>query len=127
MAKNRLTAKKGNSKRRRKSAPKKPNEWLQNQRTHVRRRASQRYDIDLSRADLNLLVERIERGKAILLQRDSDGADIFLISYRGKRLPVVYDNKRKNLVTILPEKPRFISPSIMKKAHKALDRLTGMC
>ena len=72
------------------------------QRRHAKTRALQRYDLDLSREDLEELVRQIQLGKAEFILRQSCRVSFFAVELRGQKFPVVYDKQRKTIVTVLP-------------------------
>ena len=74
----------------------------QSQRIHAKSRAISRYDIDFNREDLNQIVSLIQKGKGILVERQSLRITIWLVKYKNEILYTVYDSTRKNIVTFLP-------------------------
>lgn len=72
------------------------------QRRHAQRRARGRYGVHLNRADLDAMVRQIQAGKATFLRRQSGRVSLFAVDMQGLRVPVVYDRKRKTIVTVLP-------------------------
>jgi hypothetical protein len=78
----------------------------QSQRRHAKRRAVERYALDLNRKDLARIVADIQHGRARFLGRQSNRVSLFgvSLSIHGvmREVPVVYDRERKQVVTLLP-------------------------
>lgn len=121
MAKNRLTKKIGNGAKRKKRKAPYNNFKAKNQRTHARNRASQRYGLSLNRTDLESIGRLITHGHSPLLSRASGRVATYLVQYRGQRMPVVYDEIRSTVVTVLPEQPKGVPENILQQAKKVLD------
>lgn len=73
------------------------------QRIHAKRRALERYDLDLNRHQMDELVRMIQRGQGRLLEKQSLRVSTFELNAFDKILYVVYDKHRKTIVTFLPE------------------------
>jgi len=71
------------------------------QRRHARNRALQRFDLELTRKDLDFLVQQIQDNKAKFVERQSHRVSVFKILYKEKDMKVVYDKQRKTIVTFL--------------------------
>lgn len=76
------------------------------QRIHARRRALERYELDLNRHDLREVVESIQAGKATFVRRQSLRVSIWEVTVKGQACRVVYDKLRKTIVTFLPLDPK---------------------
>lgn len=72
------------------------------QRIHAKRRALQRFAIDLDYAKQDQIIQMIQKGKAKFISRDSIRVSIFAVEFEGKLLKVVYDADRKTLASVLP-------------------------
>ena len=72
------------------------------QRIHAKRRALQRFAINLDSHKQDEIVKLIQEGKATFLRRDSTRVSIFAIRFESKLLKVVYDSQRKTLASVLP-------------------------
>lgn len=72
------------------------------QNVHAKKRALERYGLILNKSDIMEIVKQIIRGSAICLGKQTCSRTIFLTTYKGVELKVVYDKKRKSLRTILP-------------------------
>ena len=73
------------------------------QKIHAMRRAYERHGIFLGKDAQREIVGRIRAGKAKLLGRQSLRVRGYEIEHAGKLLTVLYDKKRKVLITVLPE------------------------
>jgi hypothetical protein len=72
------------------------------QRVHAKRRAHARYGLTLNRRDLRAIVDQIQRGRARLIERQSNRLTLWIVTLRGQRTRVVYDAHRHSVVTFLP-------------------------
>ena len=72
------------------------------QRIHAKSSALSRYNINFNRDSLNKIVSLIQKGKGILVERQSLRITTWLVSYEGNILYTVYDASRHNIVTFLP-------------------------
>ncbi len=70
-------------------------------RRHAKRRALQRFEIDLTTADLNEIGEMIRVGFATFIRKQSFRVQHYLIPWEGDVLGVVYDRNRGTPVTFL--------------------------
>lgn len=75
------------------------------QRVHAKRRAEQRYGISMNRDSLRQLIVQIQAGKARVLERQSLRVSVLELCIDGNPIPLVYDHKRKTIVTFLPKSP----------------------
>lgn len=72
------------------------------QRFHAKKRATQRYGIQLTTQKQAAIVKLIQRGKARWLKTQSNRITHWAVEWEGQIIPVVYDKIRKQLVTVLP-------------------------
>lgn len=76
------------------------------QRDHFKKRAKERYGLDINRFLYKDLVSLIQRGKAQLIERQSRRLAAFWLYLEGElsghKMRVIYDNQRGTLVTALP-------------------------
>lgn len=78
----------------------------QAQRIHAKRRALQRYDLALNREQLDALVKRIQTGDNVtFVLKQSNRISHYELEIEGKKVRVVYDRERHNIVTFLPPIP----------------------
>lgn len=71
------------------------------QNVHFKKRMIQRYRIFFNKNQKKEMISQIKRGTAKFLYKESNTKSIWSIQFRGRNIPVVYDNIRKNLVTCL--------------------------
>jgi hypothetical protein len=69
---------------------------------HARRRAKERYGLALTKKLRREIVERIRNGSARFLGRQSLRVTGWEVGVEGKALTVLYDCRRKTLITVLP-------------------------
>lgn len=75
---------------------------LEAQRIHAKRRAYERHGLVLNRQHLREIVTLIQRQKATLVERTSLRVTVWELTYLDIPIRVVYDAKRKTIVTFLP-------------------------
>ena len=81
----------------------------ESQRVHTKTRMLQRYGIELNRRSYQEIANPIrDRGvngpkNSRFVDRQSNRITRWFVRYKGRWFPVVYDSKRKTVVTILPE------------------------
>lgn len=72
--------------------------------THAVRRAWQRYGLAISYRDLANIIDRIENNHARLHEVQTPRVSVYVMNYRGiDDLPVVFDTKKKKVITFLPK------------------------
>lgn len=85
---------------------------------HARRRSAQRTGIVLTDGRQKKIVQMIQSGKATFVRKRSNRVSTFDVLYCGELMRVVYDRKRKCLVTVL-DPPRnkcdVFKPSCVKR------------
>lgn len=73
-----------------------------NQQRHAKRRALERYGLEITQEKYDQIVKLVQSGKSKFLFRQSHRVSHFLIEFEGKSMRVVYDKQRKTIVTFLP-------------------------
>lgn len=73
------------------------------QTIHAKKRALERYGVELSTHDIKNMVDIIKKGQATFLEKQSDRISVFEVAYLDKAFKVCYDRKRKSIATCLPE------------------------
>lgn len=68
---------------------------------HAMRRAKERYGIEYTQELKKDFIHQIQTSQAVHVEKKSGRVSTFLVNYQGKVLKVVYDNKRKEIVTFL--------------------------
>lgn len=72
------------------------------EKIHAKRRAKERYDLELNRHSLKDLVKLVQSCTGIFIRKKSNRVSNWLINYQGKDLLVSYDKIRKTIITFLP-------------------------
>jgi hypothetical protein len=76
----------------------------ESQRIHATRRALKRYKLTFSKKIRNSFIRRIQENEDVVhLESRSKRVSVFAIRHENRWVPVVYDNKRKEIVTFLPK------------------------
>lgn len=78
------------------------NSKAENQRRHARQRARERFGLELDEHQLRAVVNRIQRGESRFLEKQSNRVSLHQVEYMGAEMVVVYDRRRKNVVTVWP-------------------------
>jgi hypothetical protein len=84
------------------------------QRYHAKKRALERFDISLTTADLDKVVQTIQEGNAAFITKQSHRISVFSILINEKKMNVVYDKVRKTIVT-------FLTDDMIATFHETLD------
>lgn len=88
-------------------------EWAQ--RRHANRRANERFDLHLTDHDFREIRSLIQHGsRTVLLERQSHRVSVHGIVYKDVPCKVVYDRKRKSIVTFMHLEP-FEEAMVKKK------------
>ena len=75
---------------------------LKAERLHAKRRYKERFNISLSRKQLNDIISNIQNGKdAIFLCKQSNNFSKWIVNVKGNKAIAVYDKNRKQIVTFL--------------------------
>jgi hypothetical protein len=94
------------------------------QMLHARRRAAQRYGLDLSPALQRLAIDAVESGQAAFI-RTTNGRKVYLLSVGGRALRVVYDPHLRSIATVLPDKARHGRPRGPRSPRLGADECDG--
>ena len=70
-------------------------------RAHFRRRAWQRFELTLSRDDIEDAVAKIKRGESVFVSKQSNTRTLHKVTVGDKEVIIVYDKNRKVPVTAL--------------------------
>lgn len=81
-------------------------------RAHARDRALERYGLSYNRSLLDDIRRAIRSGHNQVIQRVSLRVSLRMVTVRGQRLPIVWDSKRREVVTFLPPDAREIAQII---------------
>lgn len=84
--------------------PTKKTRWMRN---HAKRRALERYEIELNWQDLEAIRRMIQRSglhkeQIVFVERQTIDRTVWLVKYKEKKLKVVYSKRHKSIVTVLP-------------------------
>lgn len=74
----------------------------QNERRHFARRANERLGLAINRGEIEEIIRFIQQGGAEFVERASSHRTLWGVCLKGADCVVVYDSKRKTLVTVLP-------------------------
>ena len=96
------------------------NKKAQNQRKHAKRRAFERFGLTLHADAQRQIVRSIQDREARLIRRQSRRVLVFEVEYDGRKLPVVYDCKRKTIVTVLPQEALTTEGENHERGHEAI-------
>jgi len=72
------------------------------QKIHFKYRVKQRYGLDINRLQRIEIIKMIQHGEAKFLNHQSRRVSKFIVEFKGTQMIVIYDKKRKTLVTALP-------------------------
>ena len=64
----------------------------------------ERFEFDLTKHKLKEIILQIQKGKAEFIERKSNRLTVFRLNYESKIMDVLYDKKRKTIVTFLTPK-----------------------
>jgi len=73
----------------------------QAQNVHARRRFQQRFGISLTKELKDEILDTIHKGWANFVEKQSNRISLFDVFVKGKKIRVVYDKMRKNIVSAL--------------------------
>jgi hypothetical protein len=73
----------------------------QAERVHAKKRAKERYNLDLNRFDLREIIQQISLKQAKLLENKTNRLALYQIDVKGISCKVIYDRQRKQIVTFL--------------------------
>lgn len=69
---------------------------------HAKKRAEERYGLDLNKQARNEIVEMIQTNQAKFVGKQSNTRTLWQVSYQEQNLNVVYDKARSTMCTVLP-------------------------
>jgi hypothetical protein len=84
---------------------------------HARRRAAHRFGINLSPKTHDQLIQDIQTGKALFVEKQSNRISVWDLKYDNQILRLVYDRQRKQIVTILYHDYPGQKPSKIQEAQ----------
>lgn len=78
------------------------------ERTHAKRRARERFGVNLSEPQFDALIKDIQDNKLEFIERQSNRVTVWRGMLEDKEAIVVYDSSRKEIVTFIdPSSPLF--------------------
>ena len=83
---------------------KKDRQYKRSLDVHSKKRAWERYSLELTNNDLDNLVNQIKRGEAEFIRGYSNTRSVHKVKCRDLDLPVLYSRSLKRIVTVLPER-----------------------
>lgn len=66
------------------------------------KKTRQRFGIEANKTDLDNIIEQIESGRAIFIEKQSNRVSAFLVELKDIKMAVIYDKQRNMVVTCLP-------------------------
>lgn len=91
------------------------------QKRHARRRAYERFGVELTQSVVVPIRKAIEEGRAPLLHRQSHRVGLYLVDLAGRKALAVYDRNRKVVVTFLDEHTDqwrdYVEPGLLAGDH----------
>ena len=82
--------------------PESPKPKHLSQRIHAKKRALQRYGVQLTTAQIFDLIDQIKSRDAILVAKQTLRVKVYLVTHGDRYMVAVYDRKRKEIITFLP-------------------------
>jgi hypothetical protein len=70
---------------------------------HAKKRAAERYNIDLNREARQEIVHKIQHNQAEFVGKQSNNRSFWRVEHGGEHLNVVYDKLRSTMCTVLPK------------------------
>lgn len=77
----------------------------QAQQIHLHRRAAERLGVSLSPSDSARIVRQIQAGELSIVEKQTHRVSLFAAEVAGRQVVVVYDRKRKQIVTLWERPP----------------------
>ena len=74
----------------------------ESQRWHAKRRARERYHLDINRFVYKTIIADILSGKAKKLEKQTHRVTTYLIRIEDEEYPIAFDKIRKEIITFLP-------------------------
>lgn len=74
----------------------------QKQAAHAKRRAHERFGLELTKDKRKAIIRMIQENKAQFVRKQSLRVSHWVVEFEGVKMPVVYDSKRHTLATVLP-------------------------
>jgi hypothetical protein len=68
---------------------------------HFKKRLWQRYGICLDKEEILAIIDNIQNGRAIFVEKQSNRTSSWIVKIEQKNITIIYDRLRKTLVTAL--------------------------
>jgi hypothetical protein len=85
---------------------------------HAKKRAGERYGIDLNKDARREIVNMIQRGGAEFVSKQSNNRSLWRVQYQDQALNVVYDKQRGTMCTVLPKEAREFQQTDWTEAER---------
>lgn len=72
-------------------------------KAHLRKRATERYDLNLNKDDIREINTKIQSNQAQFVERQSYSRSLWKVEHEGQTLNVVYNNNLHTACTVLPQ------------------------
>ncbi len=83
--------------------PRRSKNKVARERAHAKDQALTRYELLLTEADLDRIIGQIRAGHdAWFVKRQSNRVTHYVVAWRGRLMPTVYDGQRHQVITFLP-------------------------
>lgn len=73
---------------------------------HAKKRAAERYNLDLNRDARQEIVRKIQHNEAEFVGKQSNNRSFWRVDHAGESLNVVYDKQRSTMCTVLPKEAK---------------------
>lgn len=97
---------------------------------HAQKRLDERYELSVNQREIAYLNNKISCGDRELILKRSLRVSIYIVNFKNKLIPVVFDWKRHNVITVLPqeylEKNRLIISNIRNHILNYLNEKYGI-
>lgn len=91
---------------------------------HAKKRAAERYNIDLNREARQEIVHKIQHNEAEFVGKQSNNRSFWRVQHQGESLNVVYDKQRSTMCTVLPKDAKeFTQPTDWTHAEHEHQRM----
>ena len=93
------------------------------QRAHAKKRFKERYGIEFNRHMRREFVKLIQHNQCHFIERQSSRITVWDLIYEGQVFRVVYDSKRQNIVTVIPDEKQAAKE---KEEKKQIQEILGI-
>lgn len=93
---------------------------------HVGRRAMERFGLELTTVDQDIICNMICGEKATFVRRESHRVTVWDVTYNGANMRVCYDKERGQLITVIPSPSSAVKEAEMFPSNRTMPRLGEM-